>query len=164
MPVKPENKAKYPLDWKAIRGRILARDGYRCKWCRLPQYAVGYRDEQGQFVPHAGSLPCDFAGMGKHPNGERLTYREAWEFAEVANCCIGPGGRSCDDDGRHWQVVVLTVAHLDNPDPADCRDENLAALCEQCHNRADMPMRARNAAETRRKKRERWQPPLEMPQ
>jgi 5-methylcytosine-specific restriction endonuclease McrA len=153
MPIRADKKSLYPDDWKAIRARILARDGYRCKWCRLPQYAVGYRDERGRFVPHCGNLHCDAAGHGRHPNGLPLTFREAKEFAEVANCCVGSDGRGVDDDGRHWQVIVLTVAHLDNPDPSDCRDENLAALCEQCHNRADMPMRQRNAAETRRKKR-----------
>lgn len=51
--------------------------------------------------------------------------------------------------------VVLTIAHLDNPDPMDCRDENLAALCQACHNRMDAPMRAQHSKATRaRRKRE----------
>ena len=36
--------------------------------------------------------------------------------------------------------VVLTVAHLDHT-PENCADDNLAALCQRCHNRYDLPMR-----------------------
>ncbi len=39
--------------------------------------------------------------------------------------------------------MTLTVAHL-NHNPSDCRDENLAALCNQCHNEYDGPYRAFN--------------------
>ncbi len=45
--------------------------------------------------------------------------------------------------------IVLTIAHVDNPDPADCRPDNLKALCQRCHNILDMPMRQRNARKTR---------------
>ena len=40
-------------------------------------------------------------------------------------------------------VVALTVAHLDH-DPANNADDNLAALCQACHNRCDAPKRAQN--------------------
>jgi hypothetical protein len=30
-------------------------------------------------------------------------------------------------------TVVLTVAHIQNPAPEDCRLGNLAALCQRCH-------------------------------
>ena len=36
--------------------------------------------------------------------------------------------------------VILTVAHL-NHIPADCRDENLKALCQRCHLRYDQKHR-----------------------
>jgi 5-methylcytosine-specific restriction endonuclease McrA len=48
--------------------------------------------------------------------------------------------------------IVLTIAHIHNPDPHDVRDSNLEALCQQCHNRLDAPMRRINAAATRRKR------------
>lgn len=66
-------------------------------------------------------------------------------------------------DAREWSkkqttdlnvsVVVLTIAHLHDPDPKNCSMDNLAALCQKCHNQHDRPMRLKNAAETRRKKR-----------
>jgi len=31
MPISPENKSRYPADWKQIRARILERAGNRCE-------------------------------------------------------------------------------------------------------------------------------------
>ncbi|MCK5772022.1 hypothetical protein [Algiphilus sp.] len=53
-------------------------------------------------------------------------------------------------DGHQVARIVLTIAHLDDPDPANCDDDNLAALCQRCHNRLDGPMRAQHAYMTRR--------------
>lgn len=42
MPISPENRARYPKDWKEIRKRILERAGDRCEGspaypdCRAP--------------------------------------------------------------------------------------------------------------------------------
>jgi len=33
MPIRPENKNRYPKDWKAIRARILERAGNKCEFC-----------------------------------------------------------------------------------------------------------------------------------
>ena len=38
MPIKPENKAKYPKDWKAISLRIRERAGNRCEFCGAENY------------------------------------------------------------------------------------------------------------------------------
>lgn len=45
MPIKPENKARYPKDWKQIRARILVRAENRCEWpgCDLPNYSINPR-------------------------------------------------------------------------------------------------------------------------
>lgn len=46
MPIRPENKSRYPGDWGAIRERILARAGHCCEgtWqhpqCRVPNYSI----------------------------------------------------------------------------------------------------------------------------
>lgn len=51
MPIKPENKGKYPSpkEWAAIRARILARANNRCEFCGVPNYAIGYRGTDGNF-------------------------------------------------------------------------------------------------------------------
>lgn len=49
-------------------------------------------------------------------------------------------------------IVVLTIAHL-NHDPADCRPDNLKAWCQRCHLSYDQPLHKKNAALTRRAKK-----------
>ena len=48
--------------------------------------------------------------------------------------------------GKKEIKIVLTVAHLDHT-PENCHPKNLAALCQQCHNRYDAPMRAHGIRE-----------------
>ena len=95
MPIRPENRARYPKDWKAISARIrFERAGGRCE--------------------------CT-GECGEH----------------VADRCAAVHGQPHPATGS---IVVLTTAHLDHV-VEDCRDENLRAMCQKCHNRYDMPKR-----------------------
>lgn len=40
MPIKPENKARYPANWKAIRADILKRAHNKCEFCGVENYTV----------------------------------------------------------------------------------------------------------------------------
>ncbi|MBR6262712.1 MAG: hypothetical protein IKR05_05790 [Prevotella sp.] len=40
MPIKPENKKRYPKNWKQIRQSILDRAGNRCEFCGIENYAI----------------------------------------------------------------------------------------------------------------------------
>ena len=33
MPIRPENKNRYPKDWKEISRRVKERAGYKCEFC-----------------------------------------------------------------------------------------------------------------------------------
>jgi hypothetical protein len=47
----PIDYKKYPKNWKTeIRPAILAREGNRCKFCGVENYACGYRDSHGNFI------------------------------------------------------------------------------------------------------------------
>jgi len=68
MPISAENKAKYPADWKAIRGRILDREKNACKWCGAKNHTFVTRDKDGR--------PREVAGMEAEVailDGERVT-------------------------------------------------------------------------------------------
>lgn len=146
MPIRPENRNRYPAEWPQIRAAILERARYRCEGCSVPDYAVGYRDAEGRFIPLRGSGPCDAAGQGEHwPSGQPLGYAQARAFADLYNCCTDER----DADGNRWIVVVLTVAHL-NHQPEDCRPENLRAFCQACHSRHDRQARQAGIRERRR--------------
>jgi hypothetical protein len=142
MPIRPENKHRYPDNWEALSTQVKTASGYRCVGCGLRQYAVGYREADGAFVPLAGNGPCDAAGSGQRwRDGARLTYSEALEFATAQNDHESPGGgQSYDAEGHHWIVIVLTVGHRDH-NPENCAIENLACWCQRCHNRYDVQSR-----------------------
>ena len=40
MPIKPENRGRYPANWKEIRAAILERAGNKCEFCGIENYAV----------------------------------------------------------------------------------------------------------------------------
>ena len=82
MPIRPENRDRYPANWEDIRQAILKREGNCCKWCRVPN---------GVSHPRTGSK------------------------------------------------VVLTIAHVHDPDPENVDPDNLAALCQSCHLNHDRP-------------------------
>jgi hypothetical protein len=112
VPILPDNKAKYPTNWKEISIRIKNRAGWRCEFCGVGHGEWGWRE--GEKFVSAPKGPLRDAGYIRPP------------FNVSAN------------DGRilHFIEIVLTTAHLDH-DEANCTDGNLRALCQQCHNRYD---------------------------
>lgn len=143
MPIRPENRAKYPDNWPEIRQAILQRAGYRCEWCKVAQYAVGHRNADGLFFGICGNIHADCAGNGQHyPSLDRLTYAEAREWADSENDWREP-------DEPRTIVIVLTIAHVHDPEPSNCDPSNLAALCQRCHNRHDAADRAAGRKERR---------------
>ena len=50
MPIRPENKHRYPRDWKQIRAAILDRAGHRCEQCGVPNH--WYRSKMGNVVQY----------------------------------------------------------------------------------------------------------------
>lgn len=125
MPIKPENRARYPSDWKQIRDRILARAHYQCEHegCRARHRALGYWLDD-TFVP----LPRALRDAG---------YERA---GQVVAC----------SDGTELKImmIVLTIAHLDHM-PENCAEENLRAWCQRHHLRYDAEHHRANAWRTR---------------
>lgn len=132
----PYDRSKYPDDWEAISQRIrFERAGGKCERCGVPHGALIVRstvDKARYIVWNADRLGYD------HSDGRPIRLSEIpSEF----------------DTSQPLKKVVLTTAHIHNPDPMDCRDENLMALCQRCHNHMDAKHRAQNAAQTRRANR-----------
>ncbi len=86
----------------------------------------------------------------------RIRARSGGRCECTGECGLHRGVRCCEVDGTdaEWASgrVVLTVAHR-NHAPADCRDENLMALCQTCHLRYDTVLHVTNAARARRERR-----------
>jgi 5-methylcytosine-specific restriction endonuclease McrA len=134
MPIRPENRDRYPPDWPQIRERILARAANRCERCGVKNYQLG------------GRLP-DGTWLDAQPKGERALRLE-WPRPGERWWC----GPQFGVVNLRIVRVVLTIAHL-NHTPEDCRDENLQALCQRCHLSLDQQLHQQNAAATRRRGR-----------
>lgn len=133
MPIKPENKARYPKNWKAIRNLILARANDCCEQCHVANGDMilrGIDKDAGTFQRFEGHGEVYAAD-----DGRLLGYCKASEYC-----------------GCKWTRIVLTVAHL-NHMPEDCAETNLKALCQRCHLAYDAEHHRVNAAETRRSRK-----------
>lgn len=128
MPIKPENRARYPDNWKDIRAAILARAGDCCEQCKVPN---GKRIARGA-GPFNGTFQTDDAEVYDAETGEHIASVRMSEY-QVKNMV----------------TIVLTIAHLDHQ-PENCDPANLRALCQMHHLRHDAAHHAESARETRR--------------
>jgi hypothetical protein len=122
------NRHLYPDSWPEISYEIKVRDGFKCKECGVPDKAIGFRDESGEFQ----IMPDKWAA-------ELMADR--FKIIQI-----------------HLTVAHLGVARRDGSagdkkDKSDCRPENLAALCQRCHIIFDIDEHVYNSALTRRRKR-----------
>lgn len=125
MPIKPENRARYPKDWPEIRARILQRAGMRCEHdgCAARHRAEGYW-RNGAFVPMSRAL-------------------------RDAGCKVGDSIDCSDGSIIKLIRIVLTIAHLDHT-PENCDDSNLRAMCQRHHLAYDAEHHKQTAYATRR--------------
>jgi len=115
----------YPDNWSEIRNNILLRAG-------------GLKHD-----PRIGSQ-CEWCGVRNY------SVRTNDVVFSTHNSYID-ARRSANRNGG--SVVVLTIAHIHDPNPANVDTNNLAALCQRCHNQHDAKMRRRHARQTKRQQR-----------
>jgi len=59
MPIKPENKIRYPTNWKEISLQIRKNAGNRCEICGVRNYEIGYRNKNGKWNKIEQSIAGD---------------------------------------------------------------------------------------------------------
>lgn len=131
MPIKPENKGRYPANWPEIRQSILERAGHKCEKCNAPNgkmIARGADRDVDTYMIETGEV-FD-ADTGEWIGCARMSE---WHLGKMVR-------------------IVLTIAHLDHT-PEHCDPTNLRALCQRCHLRYDAEHHAKNAAITRRSRK-----------
>lgn len=131
MPIKPENRSRYPANWNEIRAAILARAGNCCEKCKVEN---GARVARGA-GPFAGTFQTDDAEVYDAETGEHLARVRMSEY-QVKNMV----------------TIVLTIAHLDHT-PENCDPTNLRALCQMHHLRHDAKHHAETARATRHERK-----------
>lgn len=128
MPIKPENKGRYPANWKEVRAGILERAQQCCEQCKVPNHARIARGADED----AGTYMTDDANVYDAETGKHL-----------GQC------RMSDYSVARMTTVVLTIAHLDHQ-PENCDPANLKALCQRCHLAYDAEHHKATAQATRR--------------
>ena len=105
MPIRAENRDRYPPEWPAISKRIReerAQGLCECKGeCGI--------DHGGEFIARVGTV--------------------VWWDPNLIERCAELNGAAHTITGS---TVVLTVAHLDHT-PENVDDDNLRAMCQRCH-------------------------------
>lgn len=124
MPIRPENRDRYPADWPAISAEVREAAGQKCQRCGVPNGSAIRRG-----VSAAGEALWREAGWSAYMDG--VSAETGLEVADTSEDTV--------EWGRVVRVV-LTVAHLDHR-PENCDRANLRAWCQRCHNAYDAPMR-----------------------
>ncbi len=113
MPIRPQYRWLYPIDWPQISASIrFGRAKGRCEHCGRPH---------GRVVVHLGD--------GRWWDDEAETWRNGQGRAISSVPKVVP---SAEDGTTLTTKVVLATAHLDH-DPGNNRLRNLKALCQRCH-------------------------------
>ncbi len=109
MPIRPENRFLYPIDWPQLSGAIrFGRAGRRCEQCRRPHLRCVAHLGDGRWWDAE-------ARRWRSDRGRIIAVREGVALASVRTT-----------------YVVLACAHLDH-DPGNSAPANLKALCQRCH-------------------------------
>jgi hypothetical protein len=109
MPIRPENRWLYPIDWLQISQSVrFTRAGARCEQCHRPHLTR---------VAHLGDGRWWDADerCWRTDRGKRVASKVEVILAVVK-----------------VTYVVLACAHLDH-DPGNSAPTNLKALCQRCH-------------------------------
>ncbi|WP_407523811.1 hypothetical protein [Methylobacterium oryzisoli] len=111
MPIRPEHRYFYPIDWRELSVVIrFRRAGGRCEGCGRPHLRRVHHLGDGRwFDPE---FECWRDGRGRRLRG-RLMTEDLLDRVRTTR-------------------VVLATAHR-NHDTSDNSDANLAALCQRCH-------------------------------
>lgn len=109
MPIRPEHRWLYPIDWEQLSAWVrFERARGRCEQCGRPHKRMVFHLGDGRW------WDAD-AGAWRGGSGRRLRSRppHAFFYARVT-------------------YVVLATAHLDY-DPTNNAPRNLRAFCQRCH-------------------------------
>lgn len=119
----PIDYKKYPKNWKTeLRPAVLERAKNCCEECGVPNYAIGYRDDLGNW----NDIEKSFAGDMQAQDAEELGYKII--------------------------KIILTVAHLDHDETNEnVKIDRLKALCQLHHLRYDSKEKVRRRKQNKHK-------------
>ena len=134
MPIKPELRGFYPLDWRELSHSVRFRRAKgRCERCSRPHGRLVCVFDDGRWYDEDAARWRDGKGKLLRSN-----------LPDPVDLSVG--------FGHWWTKVVIACAHL-NHDVSDNASANLAALCQRCHLIHDRPEHLRRRRITYRMRR-----------
>ena len=115
MPIKPENRNRYPKNWKEISEDIrFNRAKNHCEVCGIKNHTIIKRFKDGTWT------------------------EPSWQEWDMIHSRIKHCQSKMTESLKYhgFTKVILTVAHLDHI-PENCDYSNLKAMCQKCHNNYD---------------------------
>lgn len=131
MPIRPEHRHFYPIDWRELSAAIrFGRAKGRCEHCGRRHGERVYHLPGGRWFDEAA---------GRWRDGRGRLLRHALPDPRQADPENGAATQPAAAD-QPWRLleVRLSCAHLDQ-DTANNSGGNLAALCQACHLNHDRP-------------------------
>ncbi len=133
MPIRPQHRWLYPIDWPQLSAMIrFTRAKGRCEQCGRPQGTLVYHRGAGGWW--AAARPAGRRGRGRI-------------LASLGSASPAPGL-----PGLRTTRVFLATGHLDH-DPGNNTPRNLRAFCQRCHMLHDRPEHRRRRRLTLRMRR-----------
>ena len=129
MPIRPEHRWFYPIDWRELSAAIRFRRAKgRCERCARAHGRDVYHLGDGRWFDDERNHWRDDQGRRVRglPAPASMRPRQLW-FEHLEGPSLPAMTR-----------VVLASAHLDH-DPSNNHPDNLSALCQRCHFSHDRP-------------------------
>ena len=129
MPIKPENRDRYPDNWPEIRARILKRANDKCEFCRVENYSILARGvDFGKNPPtvHYSKVVLTVAHLDHEPencsddNLKALCQKCHLEYDRSDNQKKAAETRR----QKKGNVELFAVSFVDDPPIDACRKEN----------------------------------------
>lgn len=134
----PFKYSDYPENWKSeIVPSILIRAG-----------GLESHPQVGACRKNCGVR--NYSSVLRNPDDKsEILAGLAWDSYADARHAAGWFNENAQEKWEKWIVIVLTIAHWDDPDTMNCDPDNLKAACQRCHNVLDIYHRKSN---TRKRK------------
>lgn len=147
MPIRPEQRHFYPIDWPQLSAAIrFGRAGGRCERCGRPHGGEVWHWGEGAGPDRTDLWWDDAAARWRGEDGQRamrpdlgVVLRKALRQTLRQGVLwprAGDTAMRAAEGGLRRMRVVLSCCHLDH-DPSNNAPANLAALCQRCHLRHD---------------------------
>ena len=113
MPIKPENKGRYPANWKEIRRSVLERAQNMCEFCGAENHSIvirSWEDRHGRIVGKESKIVLTVAHLDHTPENCDLDNLRAL----CQKCHLAYDRESNLEEARKTRLAAKLAARKDD--------------------------------------------------